>query len=142
MKTVENRRYIESNPLVAAILEGNEAARASIRAKGQRVTSALTVAETGRAIVRARLSGRITAQQEQAATRGLRRFVRRCHIVSVTEEILARVGRPFPLEPVRTLDAIHLATEDALGEPPSLVAIVTCDVRVGKNALALGHPVE
>ena len=139
---VATRRYIESSALVAALLEGDAAARASIRVHGQRVTSALTVAETSRAVLRARLSGRITAQQERAAMLTLQRFARRCHIVSVTEAILAHVGRPFPVEPIRTLDAIHLATAEALGDPPALLTIVTRDLRVRDNASALGHPVE
>ena len=32
-----------------------------------------------------------------------------CHIVSVTVVILAHAERRFPLEPVRTFDAIHMA---------------------------------
>jgi hypothetical protein len=62
--------------------------------------------------------------------------------VSVTEAVLAHAGRPFPVEPVRTLDAIHLATVQQWGDPPALVTIVTRDVRVRDNATALGHPVE
>lgn len=81
-------------------------------------------------------------QQQRAALLTLRRFTRRCHIVSVTEAILAHAGRPFPIEPVRTLDAIHLATAAALGEPPALVTVVSRDSRVRNNASALGHPVE
>jgi predicted nucleic acid-binding protein len=135
-------RYIESSALVAAVLEGDTAAKASIRAEGQRVTSALTVAEATRAFVRARLLGRITVQQQRAALLTLQRFTRRCHIVSVTETILSHVGRPFPVEPIRTLDAIHLATAEALGDPPALVTIITRDVRVRDNAIALGYPVE
>lgn len=135
-------RYIESSALVAAMLEGDKAAKASIRSEGPRVTSALTVAETSRAVLRARLSGRITAQQERAAILTLQKFKRRCHIVSVTEAILARAGSRFPAEPIRTLDAIHLATAEALGDPPALVTIVTRDLRVRDNATALGHPVE
>ncbi len=72
----------------------------------------------------------------------LQRFIRRCHIVAITEAILACVGRPFPMEPVRTLDAIHLATAQALDDPPALVTIVTRDVRVRDNANALGYGVE
>ncbi len=72
----------------------------------------------------------------------MQRFTRRSYIVSVTEAILARAGRRFPVEPVRTLDAIHLATAEALGDPPALVTIVTRDLRVRDNARALGHPVE
>ena len=135
-------RYIESSALVAAWLEGDASAKASIRELGQRVTSAITVAETSRAVLRARLSERITAQQQRAALLTVRRFVRRCHVVSVTEAILARAGCLFPVEPVRTLDAIHLATAAALGEPPTLVTVVSRDRRVRDNATALGHPVE
>jgi predicted nucleic acid-binding protein len=124
------------------MLEGDTAAKASIRAEGPRVTSALTVAETSRAVLRARLSGRITAQQERAAMLTLQKFKGRCHIVSVTEAILARAGSRFPAEPIRTLDAIHLATAEALGDPPALVTIITRDLRVRDNATALGHPVE
>jgi predicted nucleic acid-binding protein len=124
------------------MLEGDKAAKASIRAQGERITSALTVAEASRAVLRARLSGRITPHQQRAALLMLRRFALRCHIVSVTEAILAHAARPFPVEPIRTLDAIHLATADALGDPPALVTIITRDSRVRDNAIALGHPVE
>ena len=135
-------RYIESSALLAAVLEGDSAARVSIRAQGERVTSALTLAEANRAVLRARLAGRITAQQQLAALLTLQRFARRCHVVSVTETILVHAGRPFPVEPIRTLDAIHLATAGALGDQPALVTIVARNIRVCNNATALGHPVE
>ena len=136
------RRYIESSALIAALLESDAPAIASIRAGEQRVTSALTIAEASRAVLRARLTGRITAQQQREALVTLHRFARRCHIVSVTDTILAYAGRPFPVEPIRTLDAIHLATAEALGDPPTLLTIVTRDLRIRDNATALGHPVE
>ena len=135
-------RYIESSALVAALLERDRAARASIRAQGKRVTSALTLAEAARAILRARASGRLREANERAATRALQVFARRCDIVSVTDDVLARVGRPFPEEPIRTLDAVHLATAEVLAEPPALVTIVTRDARVRENARALGYAVE
>lgn len=134
-------RYIESSALVAALLEGDDAAKASVRAQGRRITSALTLAETSRAILRARLSGRITAQQRRAALLTVQTFARRSYLVSITKAILAQAGRPFPVEPIRTLDAIHLATAAALGEP-ALVTVVTRDVRIRDNATALGYAVE
>jgi predicted nucleic acid-binding protein len=136
------RRYIESSALVAAVLEGDGPARAAIRVPSQRVTSALTITEARRAVLRARIGGRITTPQERAALRTIQRFAQRCHIVSVAEMILARAGRPFPIEPVRTLDAIHLATAEFLGDPPALVAVVTRDTRIRENAAALGFSVE
>jgi hypothetical protein len=52
------------------------------------------------------------------------------------------VRRPFPVDPVRTLDAVHLATAESIGEPPQLMTMVTRDNRVRENATALGYSVE
>jgi uncharacterized protein len=135
-------RYIESSALVAALLEHDVDALKSLRARARRITSTLTLAEAARAIVRARVGGRLTADAERAAVRALRRFERRCYLVAVTDDVIARVKRPFPVEPVRTLDAVHLATAESLGEPPQLMTIVTRDNRVRENARALGYTVE
>jgi predicted nucleic acid-binding protein len=135
-------RYIESSALVAALLERDADALKSVRTRGRKVTSALTIAEAARAILRARAAARLTTDQERAAVRALRRFERRCFLVAVTDPILARVRRLFPMEPIRTLDAVHLATAELLGEPPALIVVVTRDVRVRDNAQALGYAVE
>jgi len=135
-------RYIESSALVAALLEHDTAAMKPLPLGTQHVTSALTLAEAGRAIIRARATGRLTAAKEQAAVRALRTFERRCFILDVDRAVLARVRRPFPIEPIRTLDAVHLATIELLGEAPQVVTIVTRDVRVRDNARALGYIVE
>ena len=127
--------------MVAALLERNEEARSAVRAKGRRVTSALTLAETARAILRAHAAGRLTTEQERASIQALRRFERRCYVVAITDAVLARVRRPFPVEPIRTLDAMHLATAELLGEPPPLMTIVSRDDRVRDNAVALGYAI-
>jgi predicted nucleic acid-binding protein len=134
--------YIESSALVAALLEHDAEALTSLRARARQITSALTLAETARAIVRARVGERLTPDAERATVRALRRFERRCYVVAVTDDVLARIRRPFPVEPVRTLDAVHIATVESLGEPPQLMAIVTRDHRVRENAKALGYSVE
>jgi predicted nucleic acid-binding protein len=135
-------RYIETSALLATLLENDVAARKSLRANGRRVTSVLTLAEGARAILRARTTARLSPEQARAAMRGLRRFERRCFVVALTDSILARIGRPFPIEPIRTLDAVHLATVDFLGEPPDVVTVITRDHRVRDNARALGYAVE
>lgn len=135
-------RYIESSALVAALLETDAAVVKKVVRGTHLVTSALTLAEAGRAIVRARATGRLTAEEEQSAVRGLRTFERRCFILDVDRAVLDRVRRSFPVEPIRTLDAVHLATTELLGEPPPLVTIVTRDARVQDNAEALGYAVE
>lgn len=134
-------RYIESSALVAAILERDAEALVQIREIGRRVTSALTLAEAERAVIRARAAGRLGPREERSALRDFQRFARRCSIISVTADILTRAGRPFPVEPVRTLDAIHLATIELMGETPQLVTVVTRDERVARNARAFGYAV-
>lgn len=135
-------RYVDSSALVAALLEHDTAVVTPQPAGTRHVTSALTLAETGRAIIRARATGRVSAEQEQAAVRALQTFEGRCFILDVDRTVLARVRRPFPIEPIRTLDAVHLATLELLGEPPQLVTIVTRDERVRNNARSLGFIVE
>ena len=135
-------RYIETSALLAALLERDAAARSALRGRRRRITSALTFAEASRALVRARVAGRLTAADERAGLRWLQGFRRRCDVVAVTDAVLARAGRPFPVEPIRTLDAVHLATAELLGEPPQLITVVTRDARVIDNARALGYVVE
>lgn len=133
--------YIESSAWIASMFEGDDRAFDMIEAAERPVASALTVAEIARTIVRGRAARRLTVEQEQKAFQRLRLFEHRAHLLPVDAEILARAGRPFPLEPIRTLDAVHLATLEAIGEPPPLVTIVTRDRRIRENALALGFRV-
>jgi hypothetical protein len=134
-------RYVESSALVAAVLEGDAEARNAIGAPGRLVTSRLTLAEAHRAVLRARVTGRLEPDEERRLIRGFDTFSRRCELMAVSEQVLLRAGRPFPVEPVRTLDAIHLASVEVLGEPPQLVTVIARDARVVANARALGYDV-
>ena len=132
---------MESSALVAALLEHDITAMQPLPAGARLVTSALTLAETARAIIRARVAERLTVEQERAAVKALRTFARRCFVLDVDSDVLNRVGRRFPVEPIRTLDAVHLATIGVLDESPQFVTIVTRDTRVRDNALALGYAI-
>lgn len=125
-----------------ALLEYEAAAVRSVRMPGRRVMSALALAEARRAVVRARVSGRLSVELERAAFAELQVLVADCTVIDVSAAVLERAGRLFPAEPVRTLDAIHLATVELLGEAPQLVTIVTRDRRIRENAVALGFAVE
>ena len=138
-KHVASLLYVESSALLAALLEEDADAVAALRGPGRLVTSALTITESYRGLVRARVSARLDTDRERLVVRALRTFESRCGVISVTPAILERAGRPFPVEPIRTLDAIHLATAEALGEPPALVTVLTRDSRVRQNAAALGY---
>ena len=135
-------RYIESSALVAAVLDEDESARRAVKGEGRRFASELTFCEAARAVLRARLEGRLSAELQRAALRRLRQVESRCEIAAISNSVLARASRPFPVEPIRTLDAIHLATVEDSGETPQLVTIVTRDRRVRENAIAMGYVVE
>jgi predicted nucleic acid-binding protein len=59
-------------------------------------------------------------------------------VLEVSDEVARRAEASFPVEPVRTLDAIHLASALFLREALPDLAIVTTDERVRANVRALG----
>jgi predicted nucleic acid-binding protein len=134
---VSQRRYVETSLLLRVVLEGDEALRPLLLADA-RYTSALTFAEATRAILRARLSGRLDAGGAIHARRLLAEFERCCEVVPLADEVLHRAGQAFPVEPVRTLDAIHLATLQILAEEFHDVDVASSDERIRDNAKALG----
>ena len=109
---------------------------------GRLITSALTHAEAARAVQRARAAQRFSPGTEYEINRTLETFAETCGTVPVRDEVLARLGRSFPVEPVRSLDAIHLATVELLGAEPASVIVVTRNVRVRENARAMGWRTE
>lgn len=141
-QSTRSLRYVESSALVAAILEADVAAQQAIRGPGRLVTSVLTHAEAARAVQRAKNARRVSADQAVLLMRGLDVFAEACETIEIGRDVLARVGGTFPIAPVRTLDAIHLATVQTLGLEPSSVVMVTRDIRVRENALAFGWRVE
>jgi len=129
--------YVETSALLRVILEGDEDLRPALLGE-RRYTSALTLLEATRAILRARLAARLDPGGWHQARRRLAEFGSSCEIVPLHEEVLRRAGEEFPVEPLRTLDAIHLATLGVLGEALGELEVVSCDQRVRENAAALG----
>lgn len=95
-----------------------------------RVTSALARVE----VVRAVLPGGAPAIAQA------RRQLGRVHQVIVDSEILDRAGTMAPGTPLRSLDAVHLASAQVIGA--DLRAVVTYDQRMALAASAVGLPVE
>lgn len=67
----------------------------------------------------------------------VRLLLARLAMLGLERSVLARALEPFP-EPVRTLDALHLASADFLRGQGQEVAIATYDARMGEAARALG----
>ena len=68
-----------------------------------------------------------------------RHFVDRVNLLELSARVLARALLPFPL-PVRTLDALHLATMDFLRGQGQTLELATYDQRLATAAKALGFP--
>lgn len=132
-------RYVETSALLAALLRQDESALRALETDGRIMTSSLTFAEASRAIIRARIASQLTPEAEAATVVALQRVQQRCTVLPVSDDVLSRAGRPFPVEPVRTLDAVHLATLELAADAPQLTTIITRDTRIRANAKALGY---
>lgn len=96
------------------------------------VASELTVAECERVLIRAWITGAEGADHRAILAAVLRHWTR----LAVSDDVLQRALRPFPVEPVRTLDALHLGS--ALVARAAALRILTLDQHVRKNAERLG----
>ena len=62
-------------------------------------------------------------------------------VFAIDGEMTERERRPFPREPLRTLDAIHVATALAIRSLVSELRLLSLDARVRRNAIELGFEV-
>jgi predicted nucleic acid-binding protein len=132
--------YVETSALLRVVLEADEALRPQLLRESC-FTSALTFAEAARAVIRARRQGRLDAPAALEASRRFAEFGRSCGIVPVDQAVLERAARQYPVEPVRTLDAIHLATVLLLSGAAIALDVASCDRRIRDNAKQLGFAV-
>lgn len=75
---------------------------------------------------------------------GVRTLFGRVALIELVAPVLTRALEPFPA-PVRTLDALHLASIEFLREQGLTVTLATYDERLRMGAMALGvalHPLE
>lgn len=136
--------YAESSAVLAWLLGESTAAEvtASLKAAEEVIASELTLVECDRALVRAVATGR--APEAAAIDRRslLNRAAAHWSRLSLDAEVLERARRPFPAEPIRTLDALHLASALRVRAEVPDVAVLSLDARVRENAHALGLPVR
>ena len=132
--------YAESSAILAWLLD--EGAGPEIReiltSSDVVVASDLTLIECDRVLLRAVVLGELT-EAEAADRRGhLSTAASHWHVLRISPEIVDRARQPFAGEPIRTLDAIHLASAlAARGALPGL-ALLSLDERVRRAAAPLG----
>jgi predicted nucleic acid-binding protein len=102
------------------------------------VSSRLTLIETRRVVRRAEREGRINAAQSADILAVFAQAASTWAVVEITEEIARRAEEAFPSEPVRTLDAVHLASALFLRQSFPDLVILSSDERLSTNAALLG----
>lgn len=111
-------------------------------AEAERIfTSDLTLIECDRVLHRAAATGRL----EEAAASEVRTAAATASaywtLCAIDAEIVESARRRFPHEPVRSLDAIHLATALVVRSMAPDARMLSLDERVRRNSLALGFEV-
>ena len=74
------------------------------------ITSRLSLVESARALHRIRRSGEAAEAQLAEAESQIARLWRRCEVWELTAEVCELAEHIDPTQPLRTLDALHLAT--------------------------------
>jgi hypothetical protein len=111
---------------------------AALEASTRIVTSVLTLLESERAFVRAE-SSKLIAPADCARLRGMLASASRAWLLmQLSDEVRSRAAQRFPIEPVRTLDAIHLATALVFVRGFPDLRVLSLDTRILDNAEALG----
>ena len=132
--------YAESSAVLAWLLgepRGHEIRRTLARAD-LIVASDLTLVECDRVLVRAHTLGELA----EAAVLSLRRVLGSAsahwNLLRVDEEVVERARRPFPGEPIRALDALHLASALVATSAFAQLAMLSLDEAVRTSARGLG----
>jgi len=132
--------YAESSAVLAWLLDEPRAAftEASLQDAELVVTSVLTGAECARAILRGAALGAISRERARVLVRTLGEWEAGCDRLEIGDRVLERSRMPFPVEPVRTLDALHLASAALVHAEVGPVVMLSYDDRVRFNATAMG----
>lgn len=104
------------------------------------ITSDLTLIECDRVLIRAVALNELLESDAAQRQARLNAVVARWTLLALDEEVIERARRPFPAEPIRALDAIHLASALTARKALSDLAVLTLDGRVRKAANRLGFP--
>ena len=136
--------YAESSAVLAWLLGEAEGTRVCrLLAGAERVVaSTLTPLECARSLARGVATGRVKDGDDLIARRLLAEASRGWTLLEMSGSVLDRTARRFPAEPVRTLDAFHLASAAVFDEALGGVVVLSLDERIRANAAAMGMKVS
>lgn len=128
--------YLDTSAVLRAALESGTTpeVESRIRAAPALITSRLSLVESARALLRAR--GRTGASEERLADaeREVEALWARCEVWELTRGVCELAQRVAPGKPVRTLDALHLATFVLARRKIDGLELLTVDARLAEAA--------
>jgi len=136
--------YAESSAVLAWLLgeETGDAVREVLQHAELVMASDLMLVECDRVLIRAVTMGEI----DEAAAADRRAYLNAAashwHLWRVSLDIVERARHPFPAEPIRTLDAVHLASALAVRSVVPGVELLSLDDRIRRAAKQLGFHVQ
>ncbi len=132
--------YAESSAVLAWLLDESSAAdvRRLLVEADIIVASDLTLIECDRVLLRAVSQGELTEADAADRRAHLADAAAQWHILRIAAEIVDRARQPFPEEPIRTLDAIHLASALTARAAIAELKLLSLDDRVRKSGKRLG----
>ena len=136
--------YAESSAVLAWLFGESQARtiRSILKKATLVVASELTLIECDRVLIRSVALGEITERFALGRRSRLHASAAHWNLLRIAPEVVARARRPFPVEPVRTLDALHLASAVLVDSAADDFAVLTLDERIRTNAVELGLPVR
>jgi predicted nucleic acid-binding protein len=134
--------YAESSAVLAWLLDESSASEVRRLLAGAEiiVTSDLTLIECNRVLIRAVALGELNEAEAADRRAHLANAAARWHILHIGSEIVDRAKQPFSEEPIRTLDALHLASALTARAAVAGLKILSLDDRLRKSAKRLGLP--
>lgn len=130
--------YAESSSVLAWLLGEDEGNAAALSAAELVIASDLTLVECDRVLHRATLTGDLSEADAAARRASLSRAASHWILFRIDDEVIERARRPFPVEPIRTLDALHLSTAVLARSLVPDLLLLARDRRVRDNGRALG----
>ncbi len=136
--------YAESSAVLAWLL-GEEAAprvRRALAAADMVLASDLTLVECDRVLIRAVALGDTTEAAAADRRALLNTAAAHWNVLRIGPEIVDRARQPFPGEPIRTLDALHLASALVARSAVAGVEFLSLDDRIRTVAGRLGFRLQ
>lgn len=115
-----------------------ETVRAALAGADEILTSDLTLVECDRALIRAQTTLDLRASEVARRRRVFEATAAHWVLFRISPAIIERARKPFPGDPIRSLDALHLASALAAAEASDDLAVLSLDRRVRGSAGALG----